>query len=133
MTHMSLAEICRYYCFSRRVLQGYEKEGLITHCGRNKYGHLLYDYPTVEKIALIRYLQLNGFTLQRIAAIKELSVAALPSLLKAADEAQRTKMKQLEEKLLRNQKLEELLRSEDVDQRTVIQLIREEIINEKTI
>ena len=65
---MSLSKVCKMYGFTRRVIQGYEKEGLIKHTGRNKYGYLLYDEEEVKKIAYIRYLQINGLSLRKIGA-----------------------------------------------------------------
>ncbi len=40
---MMLREICREFEISRRTVQGYEKAGLVSASGRNKYGHLQYD------------------------------------------------------------------------------------------
>ena len=59
MEQMTLSQVCKKYHFTRRVIQGYEKEGLIKHVGKNKYGYLLYDSEQIKKIAYIRYLQLN--------------------------------------------------------------------------
>ena len=39
--HNYAREICETLGVSRRALQGYEKAGLVTASGRNKYGHLL--------------------------------------------------------------------------------------------
>lgn len=36
---MTLREICETLELSRRALQGYEKVGLVTATGRNKYGN----------------------------------------------------------------------------------------------
>lgn len=40
MDDLLLREICRLTDVSRRAIQGYEKEGLVMPCGKNKYGYL---------------------------------------------------------------------------------------------
>ena len=50
---MSLSQVCKKYHFTRRVIQGYEKEGLIKHTGKNKYGYLMYNEEQVRKIDAI--------------------------------------------------------------------------------
>ncbi len=62
----TLKEVCAMLNISRRVIQEYEKNGLIKAVARNKYGHLLYDGSTVSRIAGIRYCQKLGFTLKEI-------------------------------------------------------------------
>ena len=61
----SLREIRSTLGLSRRIIQGYEKQGLIRSAGRNKYGHLLYDEETLHRIVLIRFYQGLGFELKR--------------------------------------------------------------------
>ena len=78
MKQMTLSEICKLYGFTRRVIQVYEKEGLIKHSGTNKYGYLLFDEKDVRKIAQIRYLQKNGINLKEIADV--LSEGGIDSL-----------------------------------------------------
>lgn len=52
--HYYAREICETLGVSRRALQGYEKAGLVTASGRNKYGHLLYDKDAEMRIAQIK-------------------------------------------------------------------------------
>lgn len=52
--HNYAREICETLGVSRRALQGYEKAGLVTASGRNKYGHLLYDKDAEMRIAQIK-------------------------------------------------------------------------------
>ena len=46
---------------TRRVIhdgiQGYEKAGLVSATGKNKYGHLLYNEKAQERIVQIRMYQ----------------------------------------------------------------------------
>lgn len=66
---MTLREICETLGVSRRALQGYEKAGLVTATGRNKYGHLLYDNAAETRIAQIKFYQQLGFSIKEITVI----------------------------------------------------------------
>ena len=66
---MTLREICETLGVSRRALQGYEKAGLVTASGRNKYGHLLYDKNAEMRIAQIKFYQQLGFSIKEITRI----------------------------------------------------------------
>ena len=66
---MTLREICEPLGVSRRALQGYEKAGLVTASGRNKYGHLLYDKDAEMRIAQIKFYQQLGFSIKEITMI----------------------------------------------------------------
>ena len=65
----SLSEIRKELGISRKAIQGYEKHELISPCGRDKYGHLIYDNKTVERIIRIRFFQKLGFSVQEIKAL----------------------------------------------------------------
>ncbi len=62
----TLSEIRKELRISRKAIQGYEKHGLISPSGKDKYGHLIYDEKTVEMIIRIRFYQKLGFTVQEI-------------------------------------------------------------------
>ena len=66
---MTLREICETLGVFRRALQGYEKAGLVTASGRNKYGHLLYDKDAEMRIAQIKFYQQLGFSIKEITMI----------------------------------------------------------------
>ena len=66
---MTLREICEALGVSRRALQGYEKAGLVTASGRNKYGHLLYDKDAEARIAQIKFYQQMRFTIKEITRL----------------------------------------------------------------
>ena len=76
-TCMTLTEIDKAMGVTRRAVQGYEKAGLVTRCGRNKYGHLLYDVTAQNRIARIKFYQELGFSLKEI---KELIDAPIPQV-----------------------------------------------------
>lgn len=63
----TLREIRDTLGLSRRIIQGYEKYGLIRFSSRNKYGHLLYDDKTIKRMTYIRFYQKLGFELKEIA------------------------------------------------------------------
>lgn len=65
--YKTLKEVCNLINVSRRVIQGYEKQGLIHTNLKDKYGHLLYDKETIEKIIHIRFYQKMNFELKEIA------------------------------------------------------------------
>lgn len=69
-----LHQVCAELNISRRTIQGYEKEGLVSPSGKNKYGHLLYGEAERERIRLIRFYQQVGFPLKEIKALMEAPV-----------------------------------------------------------
>jgi DNA-binding transcriptional MerR regulator len=83
-SNKTLHELCDELRVTRRVIQGYEKAGLVSATGRNKYGHLLYNEKAQERIVQIRMYQQLGFTIREI---KEL-IDAPDSFVKAAVEKQ---------------------------------------------
>ncbi len=87
---MTLREICETLGVSRRALQGYEKAGLVTASGRNKYGHLLYDNDAEMRIAQIKFYQQLGFTIKEITVI----IDAPNAVIKAALEQQVKKLRE---------------------------------------
>ena len=86
---MKLREICETLEISRRALQGYEKAGLVSATGRNKYGHLLYDETAKLRIAKIKFYQQLGFSLKEISSI----IDAPDIVVKGALEKQIEKLK----------------------------------------
>ena len=65
----TLREVCRSTEVSRRAVQGYEKAGLVKADSKNKYGHLLYDKSSQQRIKDIRFYQQIGFSLKEIAEV----------------------------------------------------------------
>lgn len=63
---MTIRQISETLGISRRTIQIYESNQLITSCGKTKYGHLLYDEPTVRHIAVIRFFQNLDMSLKEI-------------------------------------------------------------------
>lgn len=69
MKMISLREMYEFLGLSRRIIQGYEKAGLLKHADKNKYGHLLYDEDAFRRAKKIRFLQQLGFQLKEIKGL----------------------------------------------------------------
>lgn len=108
MELMKLSDVCKKFCFTRRVIQGYEKEGLIKHSGRNKYGHLMYDKDSIKKIAYIRYLQINGFSLKEISNYKNVPSSFL-ILLEDSNKKHKLESKKRKRLIEKNKEIIEIL------------------------
>lgn len=81
MDELLLREICRITGVTRRAVQGYEKAGLVTPCGKNKNGYLLYHKDTAEQIKKIKLFQERGFRLKEIKHFEQLSRQELKFVL----------------------------------------------------
>jgi len=66
---ITLREVCIKLNISRRTIQGYQQKGLIQPDSKNKYGHLLFSTATLKRIAIIRFYQRIGFSLEDIVAL----------------------------------------------------------------
>lgn len=66
MKMISLRTMYESLGLSRRIIQGYEKAGLLKSTGKNEYGHLLYDDVAYSRVKKIRFLQQLGFQLKEI-------------------------------------------------------------------
>ena len=69
MKLITLREMCAQVGVSRRVIQCYEKVGLMKATDKNKYGYLLYDEEMLHRAELIKFLQELGFKLKEIKEI----------------------------------------------------------------
>lgn len=78
-----MKEVCSSTGISRRAIQGYENVGLVRPYEKNKYGHLLYDQETVERIEKIRLYHQIGF---KVKEIKEIIDAPADVLRPALEE-----------------------------------------------
>lgn len=62
----TLKQVCELLNVSRRVIQRYEAKGLIHTDLKDKYGHLLYDQKTINRMMNIRLYQKMEFKLNEI-------------------------------------------------------------------
>lgn len=82
MKMMSLRTMYETLGLSRRVIQGYEKAGLLKPTGKNKYGHLLYDDVAFRRVKEIRFLQQLGFQLKEIKELIDAPKEVMKEALK---------------------------------------------------
>lgn len=138
MKQMSLSEVCKQYGFTRRVIQGYEKEGLIKHSGKNKYGYLMYNEDEVKKIAYIRYLQINGLTLKEISKCVNTKGFKLDSVLQNSNLKHEVEIKKISKLINKNEQILKLSMKNGLDNKEekIFDIIMEELrnvqINRKT-
>ncbi len=92
----TLREVCETLRISRRAIQGYEKYGLVKASGTNKYGHLLYDERTVNRIAAIRFFQKCGMTVREIRDLNETDPGHVRERLRKLEKELKTKRKELD-------------------------------------
>ena len=97
MQHKFLREVCAETGVTRRAVQGYEKEGLVSAVGKNKYGYLLYDEIGVERIRTIRFLQKTGLSLRQIRDMIDAPAACQKEVLLLQVEKLETRRAELSE------------------------------------
>lgn len=95
-TNKTLHELCDSIGVSRRAIQGYEKAGLVSASGRNKYGHLLYDENAQKRVAQVKMYQGFGFTLKEIKALMDAPNLVLKAALEQQVLHMKTKQAQIE-------------------------------------
>ena len=82
-TTKTLRQLCDSLGVTRRAVQGYEEEGLVSPTGRNKYGHLLYDEAAQRRIERIRLYQQLGFRRKEIASLLDAPMQTIKEALEA--------------------------------------------------
>lgn len=67
---MTLNEVADQVGLTRRMIQEYEKSGLVKKPEtRNKYGHLLYDEKTIDRLWQIRFYREVGYNNSQIRSV----------------------------------------------------------------
>ena len=99
MDNMTLRELCELVGVTRRAIQGYERIGLVSATSKNKYGYLLYDKSTMERIEKIIVFQNMEFTLKEIKEIIDAPKEVLKPIIE----------KQIEKLILKQSKIEETI------------------------
>lgn len=103
---MTLREVCNKLGVSRRTIQGYEKAGLVTASGKNKYGHLLYDEQAQKRIAQIRMYQQLGFPVKEIGSALDQPAEVKKKQMERRIAALRAEQKEIDRRI---QKAEEII------------------------
>ena len=93
----TLSELCSSMGVSRRAVQGYEKAGLVTASGKNKYGYLLYDEAAQGKVKQIKLFQQAGFKVREIKGLLEVPGDVLKPILQQRIEYLKAEIRQKEE------------------------------------
>ena len=104
----TLSQICRDLDISRKVVQGYEKHGLVRPCGKDKNGHLIYDDKSISRITRIRFLQNLGFSLKEIEGIVDKEDEDILTELNNKSKQTQSEIDELEK---RKETLDSLIRS----------------------
>jgi len=120
--NQTLSQICKELKLSRKVIQGYEKHGLIRSCGKDRYGHLVYDRESIERIVEIRFYQKLGFSLKEI---RELNMDDLKAVLKEKKEEILKEKRSLEKRL---SMIESMINGEIPDHETMRNVLKEESV-----
>lgn len=82
MSIKTLNEMCAALHVTRRAVQGYEKQGLVSPTAKNKYGYLLYDEETQARVQMIKRYQDYGFRIKEIGPLLNASNAELAAELR---------------------------------------------------
>lgn len=106
MEAMTLREVCNAVGVTRRAVQCYEKEELVSSTGKNKYGYLLYDEEAVKRIQEIRMYQEFGFALKDIRLLLECSQKEYVEMMEKKLAEMRKQLLRLEANIV---KVEELI------------------------
>lgn len=106
MEAMTLREVCNAVGVTRRAVQCYEKEELVSPTGKNKYGYLLYDAEAVKRIQEIRMYQEFGFALKDIRLLLEYSQKEYVEMMERKLAEMRKQLLRLEANIV---KVEELI------------------------
>ncbi len=96
---MTLKEVCKTLEVTRRAIQGYEKAGLVSSAGKNKYGYLLYDEVAIEKIRSIKMYQDFGFTIKEIKELLTVSDEVYVKMMKEHITTMKIKLSMVEENI----------------------------------
>ena len=108
MKDMTLREVCNTIGVSRRAVQGYEKESLVSATEKTNRGYLLYDTAAQERIKKIKLYQDMGFSLKQIKLIIDDSGPILKNALIQQQEKlnqeveQKTTMIRIIQEMLKN-------------------------------
>ena len=94
----TLSQICKERNISRKVVQGYEKHGLIRSCGKNELGRLIYDKEAETMIMRIRFYQYLGFTLKEIKELMDTKQKDLKAALEKRQKQLDREIRRLEER-----------------------------------
>lgn len=123
----SLSEIVKELNMTRKVIQGYEKHGLVESSCRGKGNQLIYDEKNCDRIIRIRFLQKLGFSLKEIEVLVYREDETLINFLIQKRGETDCEIASLEErKALIETVVDQLKEGKTIDKETIIKIVREE-------
>ncbi len=123
----SLSEIAKELNMTRKVIQGYEKHGLVESSYRGKGNQLIYDEKNYDRIIRIRFLQKLGFSLKEIKKIAQGKDEAVVCSLIQKKEETNQKISSLEaRKVMIEYIVNQLKEGQEIDKETIFKIAKEE-------
>ncbi len=112
---------------TRKVIQGYEKHGLVECSYKGKGNQLIYDEKNYDRIIRIRFLQKLGFSLKEIEKIIHTEDdTMICSLIRKEEETDR-KITSLEaRKVMIEFIVDQLKESQSINKETIMKIAKEE-------
>ena len=123
----SLSEIAKELNMTRKVIQGYEKHGLVESSYRGKGNQLIYDEKNYDRIIRIRFLQKLGFSLKEIKKMAQGKDEAVVCSLTQKEEETSQKISSLEaRKAMIEYIVNQLKEGQEIDKETIFRIAKEE-------
>lgn len=123
----SLSEIAKELNMTRKVIQGYEKHGLVESSFRGKGNQLIYDEKNYDRIIRIRFLQKLGFSLKEIKKIAQGKDEAVVCSLTQKEEETNQKISSLEaRKAMIEYIVNQLKEGQEIEKETIFRIAKEE-------
>lgn len=123
----SLSEIAKELNMTRKVIQGYEKHGLVESSFRGKGNQLIYDEKNYDRIIRIRFLQKLGFSLKEIKKMAQGKDEAVVCLLIQKEEETNQRISSLEaRKVMIEYIVNQLKEGQEIDKETIFKIAKEE-------
>ena len=123
----SLSEIAKELNMTRKVIQGYEKHGLVESSYRGKGNQLIYDEKNYDRIIRIRFLQKLGFSLKEIKKMAQGEDEAVVCSLTQKEEETSQKISSLEaRKVMIEYIVNQLKEGQEIDKETIFKIAKEE-------
>ena len=123
----SLSEIAKELNMTRKVIQGYEKHGLVKSSYRGKGNQLIYDEKNYDQIIRIRFLQKLGFSLKEIEKLTDKKEEAIVNSLIQKIKETECEIASLEaRKALIEFFTDQLKEGQAIDKETIMKIAKEE-------
>ena len=98
---ITLTKLCRSAGLSRKILQDYDRLGLLKHCAETPGGYWLYEEDALDRLALIQLLRHAGYTRQELLPILDPPDAPISVMLDMVQTALQCRQHQIDQLLHR--------------------------------